>query len=179
MGTARSLEGPQLTERACTMHSGAGAAPPFNTATRNRGPCRFLYRGFIWIRQRGWEARIQLGNINRGLGDPRINPELEADTGGQRLGGDLAVPCCGWALRWLAGPRLGGGSSGRAAHWGWFLGRGSRRTPTRNPAKQIKTQRKIKTQQKHERKREKNPKNWFNQSWGQKVNQGQSTLGPV
>lgn len=106
------------------MHSGAGAAPPFNTATRNRGPCRFLYWGFIWIRQRGWEARIQLGNINRGLGDPRINPELEADTGGQRLGGDLAVACCGWALRWLAGPWWAGAALGELLTGAGFSGEG-------------------------------------------------------
>ena len=43
--------GDQLTERTCTMHSGAGAAPPSNTSTRSRGPCRFLYWGLIQVRQ--------------------------------------------------------------------------------------------------------------------------------
>lgn len=81
-GAVRSLERLQLLERTCTMHMGTGLQPPSNRSTQNRRSCRFLYRGLIWFCQQGWEvARIQLGNINRGLRDPRINPELEADTG--------------------------------------------------------------------------------------------------
>lgn len=92
VGQPSPLEGLQLMERTCTMHAGAGAAPPSSMSTRNHGPCRVLYRGLIQFHQQGWEgARIPLGNINRGRRDPRINPELEADTRGQRLGGDLAV----------------------------------------------------------------------------------------
>lgn len=46
--------------------------------------------------------------------------------------------------------------SGKAGSWGWFLRRGARTTPRRNSAKQIKTERKLKTQQQtQEKKKEK------------------------
>lgn len=43
-------------------------------------------------------------------------------------------------------PGLREALSEKAGSWGWFLRRGVRRTPRRNFAKQIKTERKPKTQ---------------------------------
>ena len=62
--------------------------------------------------------------------------------GGQRLGGDLAVALVrlGDRVGWLGRGWARGGSGG-ARCWGWFLSRAARRTPRRNPAKQIKTER--------------------------------------
>jgi hypothetical protein len=73
----------------------AGPQPPSNTTTWNRRSCRLLYQDLIRFCQQGWEgAHIQLGHINRGLRDPRINPELEADTRGDSiLGVMLLWPC--------------------------------------------------------------------------------------
>lgn len=77
------------------MHAGAGPAT-LHMSTQDRGACRWLYRGLVRLHQRGWEdARIQLGNINRGQRDPRINPELEADTRGTASG---ECSCCGLGL---------------------------------------------------------------------------------
>lgn len=69
---------PRRGHAPCTQGKGPHHHPHVHMGPR---ACRFFYWGLIWFRQQRWEgARIQLGDINRGLRDPRINPELEADT---------------------------------------------------------------------------------------------------
>lgn len=64
---------------------------PSTCPTRQRGMQAKLWGVALGSTSGGRRIRIQLGNINRGLRDPRINPELEADTRGQRRGSALAV----------------------------------------------------------------------------------------
>lgn len=54
-------------------------------------------------------------------------------------------------------PGLREALSGNAGRWGWFLRRGARRTPRRNSAKEIKTERKLKTQQQTSEKEKEKP----------------------
>ena len=84
-------------------HARGGRAPPPSTCPRGTaGHADGSTGGRTRLHQRGQEdARIQLGNINRGLRDPRINPELEADTRGTASG---ECSCCGLGL---VGDRVG------------------------------------------------------------------------
>ena len=75
------------------MHAGT---PPSTCPRRTVGHADGSIGGLARLHQKGWEdARIQLGNINRGQRDPRINPELEADTRGTASG---ECSCCGLGL---------------------------------------------------------------------------------